>query len=92
MRWLRYLGAHSIVVFLAFVVPMLIMRKLMMKYSLIADVGTVSLIVVVTSITGALLMYWAVRRTPLRFLFVRPAWASIQLPTPSVSSKQFSAH
>ena len=92
MRWLRYLGTHSIVVFLAFVVPMLIMRKLMMKYRLIADVGTMSLIVVVASITGALLMYWAVRRTPLRFLFVRPAWASIQLPTPSVSSKQFSAY
>jgi uncharacterized membrane protein YcfT len=75
--WLRYLGQHSIVVYLGFVVPLGMMRKLLDHPPAMLDLGSLSFIVMVLSIAGAILMYWAVRRTPLRFLFERPAWARI---------------
>ena len=78
MQWLRYMGQHSIVIYLGFVIPLGIMRKFIVDYKLINDVGTASLTVMLVSVFGALILYWSVRSTPLRFLFVRPAWASIQ--------------
>jgi hypothetical protein len=35
------------------------------------------------SIAGAILMYWAVRRTPLRFLFERPSWTKFSEKKPA---------
>ncbi|HYD81869.1 MAG TPA: acyltransferase family protein [Paucimonas sp.] len=75
--WLRYLGQHSIVVYLGFVIPLGMMRKLVSQPPVEIDLGTLSFIVMALSIVGALLLYWAVRRTPLRFLFERPAWARL---------------
>lgn len=77
-EWLRYLGKHSIVVYLGFVIPIGVMRKLIHSQSATMDVGTLALIVMVLSVLGALLIYWAVRETPFRFLFSRPKWTSIQ--------------
>lgn len=77
MSWLRYLGQHSIVVYLGFVVPLGMMRKLVTYPPAMLDLGSLSFIVMALSIAGAILMYWAVRHTPLRFLFERPAWAKI---------------
>lgn len=77
-HWLRYLGQHSIVVYLGFVVPLGMMRKLITHPPAMLDLGTLSFLVMVLSIAGAILMYWAVRHTPLRFLFERPAWAKIR--------------
>jgi uncharacterized membrane protein YcfT len=77
MRWLAYLGEHSIVAYLAFVVPLFILRKLLIKYQPNLDIGTLSLTFGVLSILSAFILYWSVRNTPLRFLFERPAWASI---------------
>ncbi len=78
MNWLRYLGANSIVVYLGFVIPVSILPKQIVKYELITNVGTASFLIIIVSITGAIALYWAVRNTPLRLLFIRPAWASIQ--------------
>jgi uncharacterized membrane protein YcfT len=80
--WLRYLGQHSIVVYLGFVVPLGMMRKLIRHSPEALDLGTLSFLVMAFSIAGAILMYWAVRRTPLRFLFERPAWAKLRGETP----------
>lgn len=77
MRWLAYLGEHSIVAYLGFVVPLFVMRKILLIYQPQIDVGTISLMVGVLSILGAFLIYWSVRNTRFRFLFSRPAWASI---------------
>jgi hypothetical protein len=40
--------------------------------------GTVALLVTASGIAGAVALFWAVRHTPLRFLFARPAWARLQ--------------
>ena len=72
---LRYCGANSIVIYLAFFLPMAATRTILLKTGIITDLGTVSLIVTAAGVIGALVWYWAVRRTPFRFLFERPAWA-----------------
>lgn len=77
MRWLAYLGEHSIVAYLAFVVPLFILRKALIKYQFDLDIGTLSLLFGVLSILSAFILYWSVRHTPFRFLFQRPGWASI---------------
>src|SRR5690606_31189532 len=70
--WLRYLGQHSIVVYLAFFLPMAASRVVLIKLG-VGDAGTVSALVTLIAVSGALLWYWSVRGTPLRFLFERPA-------------------
>jgi len=69
---LRYCGQNSIVIYLAFFLPMAATRTLLMKTGWIADVGTVSLIVTAAGVIGALCLFWTVRDTRLRFLFERP--------------------
>ena len=70
---LRYCGRNSIVIYLAFFLPMAASRAILLKTGIIADLGIVSLLVTLAGVTGALLWFWAVRRTPARFLFERPA-------------------
>ncbi len=78
MHWLRYLGKNSIVVYLGFVIPLGLMRRFIAEPSWITtDIGTLSLLIAVVSVAGAILIYRLVRDTPLRFLFVRPEWTSI---------------
>jgi uncharacterized membrane protein YcfT len=75
-RWLaflRYCGQHSIVIYLAFFLPMAATRTLLLKFGLIHDIGTVSLIVTIAGIVGALAIWWMVRGTRANFLFERPA-------------------
>jgi uncharacterized membrane protein YcfT len=69
---LRYCGEHSIVIYLAFFLPMAASRTLLLKTGLIADVGTVSLLVTTSGVIGSLALYWALRSTPLAFLYERP--------------------
>ncbi|BEV46055.1 acyltransferase family protein [Afipia carboxidovorans] len=81
---IRYCGEHSIVIYLAFFLPMAATRTLLMKTSLIADVGLISLIVTTAGVVGSLLIWWAVRDTRLNFLFERPGafWIAPQKPHP----------
>jgi uncharacterized membrane protein YcfT len=75
-RWLdglRYCGEHSIVIYLAFFLPMAATRTLLLKFGLIHDIGTISLIVTVAGITGALAIWWMSRGTKANVLFERPA-------------------
>ncbi|MGE3150053.1 MAG: acyltransferase family protein [Pseudorhodoplanes sp.] len=69
---LRYCGRHSIVIYLAFFLPMVIARLVLLKTAVITDIGTVSLVVTAAGVVGALSIFWAVRGTRLRFLFARP--------------------
>jgi uncharacterized membrane protein YcfT len=71
-RPLRYCGRNSIVIYLAFFLPMALSRTLLLKTGWIADIGAVSLVVTATGVIGALLLFWTVRPTFLRFLFERP--------------------
>jgi len=75
---LRTCGRNSIVIYLAFFLPMAATRVALLKTGVIADLGTVSLIVTTVGVVGALCWYWAARGTPFRFLFERPAWARLK--------------
>jgi len=69
---LRYCGRNSIVIYLAFFLPMAASRTLLLKTGWVPDVGTMSAIVTAVGVICALLWFWAVRSTFLRFLFERP--------------------
>ncbi len=79
---LRYLGKHSIVVYLAFFLPMALTRTLLVKTGVVQDVGAMSAIVTIMGIIVPVLMFWAVRHTPLKFLFERPRMFWLSAPKP----------
>lgn len=73
LRGLRYCGEHSIVIYLAFFLPMAASRVILLKTGLIPDIGVISALVTAAGIIGALMIWWATRNTRLlRFLFERP--------------------
>jgi uncharacterized membrane protein YcfT len=78
MDWLRWLGEHSIVVYLSFSIPMAASRTLILKTGAISDVSIVSVTVMAIALASPLILYWLIERTGYgRFLFERPAWAHI---------------
>jgi len=78
---LRWLGEHSIVIYLAFFLPMAISRMLLLKSGLVGDVGTVSLMVTLAGIAGPIVLYSLIQWTGVgKFLFERPMWARIDQP------------
>jgi uncharacterized membrane protein YcfT len=80
---LRYCGRNSIVIYLASFLPMAASRALLMKTCWITDIGTISVLVTCAGVFGALVWYWAVRGTFLRFLFERPQrfWLAPNAPS-----------
>lgn len=74
---IRYIGANSIVVYLAFFIPMAASREVLVRLGIISDVSVVSLIVWITAVVAPVILYWLVRNNWARFLFERPAWARI---------------
>jgi uncharacterized membrane protein YcfT len=78
MDWLRWLGEHSLVVYLAFTLPMSLFRALALWSGLLTKTGPLSLAVLVVSIASPVALYLIVQRLGYgRFLFERPAWARI---------------
>jgi uncharacterized membrane protein YcfT len=73
LNFLRFCGEHSIVIYLAFFLPMASTRTLLLKTGLIHDIGAVSLVVTVAGIAGALLIWRAALLAKANFLFERPA-------------------
>ena len=77
-RWLTWLGAHSIVVYLAFFLPMAASRVILVRTGIVTDIGVVSLLVTIAGVAGPAVLYglmqWSGRG---RFLFERPDWAYI---------------
>jgi uncharacterized membrane protein YcfT len=72
MNFFRFCGAHSIVIYLAFFLPMAATRTLLLKTGLIADIGTISLIVTIAGVVGALAIWKAALALHANFLFERP--------------------
>jgi len=76
-RALSWLGAHSIVIYLAFFLPMAIARTVLLKLGFI-DIGTVSLLTTACGVVGPVILYGLIQWTGYgQFLFRRPAWAYI---------------
>ena len=74
---LNYLGANSIVVYLAFFLFMATARAVLLTLNIIPDTGTVSLLVTLAGVVGPVLLHLAVKNTKASFLFRRPQWARL---------------
>jgi uncharacterized membrane protein YcfT len=70
---LRYCGRNSIVIYLAFFLPMAMSRTVLLKTGIVTDVGTISVVVTACGVVGALAIFWAARAAGATFLFERPA-------------------
>ncbi|TGT71200.1 acyltransferase [bacterium M00.F.Ca.ET.159.01.1.1] len=81
MEWLRWLGEHSLVVYVAFTIPMSIFRGIMLASGLLTGTGMLSFAVLLVSVVSPALLYFIVKRIGFgTFLFERPAWAHIDGP------------
>jgi uncharacterized membrane protein YcfT len=69
---LRYCGRNSIVIYLAFFLPMAASRALLLRSGIVADIGTISVLVTGCGVVGSLCLFWLSRASGLRFLFERP--------------------
>lgn len=74
---IRYCGANSIVIYLAFFIPMATTREALISIGIISDVGMMAAITWLVASIGPVILYWIVRNTPARILFERPRWAYI---------------
>jgi uncharacterized membrane protein YcfT len=72
LNFLRYCGEHSIVIYLAFFLPMAASRTLLLHSGLLPDIGMVSLIVTVIGVAGALAIWRIALALHANFLFERP--------------------
>jgi uncharacterized membrane protein YcfT len=73
LTFLRFCGEHSIVIYLAFFLPMATTRTLLLRTGGIVDIGTISLIVTVMGVVGALAIWRIALAAGATFLFERPA-------------------
>jgi len=73
LNFLRFCGEHSIVIYLAFFLPMAATRTLLLRAGLIHDIGAISLIVTIVGVVGALALWRAALAAGANFLFERPA-------------------
>ncbi len=84
MNWLRWLGEHSLVVYVAFTLPMSIFRALALWSGLLTETGPLSFAVLVVATTSPVLLYLIIQRIGFgNFLFERPRWARIAEDRPS---------
>jgi uncharacterized membrane protein YcfT len=74
---LRWLGAHSIVVYLGFYVPLMLIIRLVRRFAPQLDASAAATLVWAGSIAAAVALYLLLRRTPLRYLYERPSWARL---------------
>jgi uncharacterized membrane protein YcfT len=92
-RWLdflRFCGEHSIVIYLAFFLPMAATRTLLLRSGLIHDIGTVSLIVTAVGVLGALAIWRGALAAGANFLFERPAafWIAPKKAQPTLQAAE----
>ncbi|MEO1200563.1 MAG: acyltransferase family protein, partial [Pseudomonadota bacterium] len=75
---ISYCGQNSLVIYLAFFLPMALSRVVLLKFGIISDVGTIAALVTTTAIICPLIGYWVIRRIGFGgFLFNRPFWARL---------------
>ncbi len=78
---LRWLGEHSIVVYLAFFLPMAVSRTILLTTGFVTDIGAISVLVTLAGIIGPVFLYAFIQWTGAgRFLFERPSWARLDAP------------
>jgi uncharacterized membrane protein YcfT len=73
LNFLRFCGEHSIVIYLAFFLPMAATRTLLLRTAPVHDIGTISLVVTIVGVVGALALWRTALLAGANFLFDRPA-------------------
>ncbi|MGV8854010.1 MAG: acyltransferase family protein [Devosia sp.] len=77
MNWLRWMGSKSLVIYVAFVLPMGIARTLLIKLGVL-EPTVLTLLIMAIAIAAPLVLYWLVQRSGFgAFLFERPQWAHL---------------
>jgi uncharacterized membrane protein YcfT len=79
---LSYAGQNSIVVYLAFFLPMATTRIALLRFAPGLDLGVVALVVTVVGVVTPLVLHTLINNKSLRFLFVRPGWAKLPPTSP----------
>jgi uncharacterized membrane protein YcfT len=92
-KWLdfvRFCGEHSIVIYLAFFLPMAATRTLLLHTGIIHDVGVMSLTVTLVALFGALAIWQAAIRFGANFLFERPDafWIAPKKPSAALQAAE----
>ena len=90
LNFLRFCGEHSIVIYLAFFLPMAATRTLLLRAGLIHDIGAISLIVTIVGMVGALALWRAALAVGANFLFERPAafWIAPKKVRPALQAAE----
>lgn len=87
-QWLRYCGRNSIVIYLAFFLPMATVRTVIARTGIITDIGVASTLVTFAGVSFPLLLHALVRNGRLKFLFVRPTMFRLEKPTAAADAKK----
>ena len=90
LNFLRACGEHSIVIYLAFFLPMAATRTLLLRAGPIHDIGTISLVVTIVGVVGALLLWRVALAVGANFLFERPAafWIAPKKPRATLQAAE----
>lgn len=84
---LRYCGANSIVIYLAFFLFMAATRSVLLKLAPGFDLGIIALLTTAAGVVGPVLLFWVTRKTALSFLFRRPGAFKLPLALPGWHKK-----
>lgn len=77
MAWLRWMGSRSLVIYVAFVLPLGISRTVFLRLG-VDEPTVLSLATMAVAIVSPLVLYWIVQRVGFgSFLFERPVWAHL---------------
>ncbi|QPF84631.1 acyltransferase family protein [Bradyrhizobium genosp. L] len=92
-RWLdglRFCGEHSIVIYLAFFLPMAATRTVLLRSDLIHDIGLISLIVTAVGVAGSLVIWRLALAARANFLFERPDtfWIAPKKAAPTLQAAE----
>ncbi len=82
--WIAYAGRQSLTIYLSFILPMAATRMVLIKLGW-TDVAAISAVTIAVALGSPLLLERLTRRTPLAFLYHRPAWARLRSATPSIA-------
>ena len=90
LSFLRYCGKHSIVIYLAFFLPMAATRTLLLRSGLVPDIGMVSLIVTIMAIAGSVAIWRLSLALHANFLFERPDafWIAPKKAAPALQAAE----
>ena len=90
MSFLRYAGQNSIVIYLAFFLPMAATRTFFIKTQILSDIGAITLIVTAMGVIFPLLLHGFVKRYQIGlFLFERPGWARLKPASATEQKRRF---